>query len=79
MLNPGRQLSNTQPHAQFLAVGWQKDLEVQKQKHLCQGKNGLINEAKPSVQAKKYKDFSYHFPWAGKCSAVSRKAGLHHM
>jgi len=30
------------------------------------------------AQAKQTKEFSQHFPLAGRCSAISRKAGLHH-
>jgi len=31
------------------------------------------------MQAKQNKEFIHYFPSTGRCSAISRKAGLHHM
>jgi len=47
-------------------------------KLMGQGKSGLISQEKVHVQAKENKEFVHCFLSAGRCSAISRKAGLHH-
>jgi len=42
-------------------------------------KDSLIGKVKPAHVSKGNKEFIHHFPWAGRCSDISRKAGLHHM
>jgi len=43
-----------------------------------QDKDSLIGKQKECVQAKQNMEFIHYFPSAGRCSAISRKAGLHH-
>jgi len=40
-----------------------------------------VSQAKQKLrkQAKRKKAISHYFPLAGRCSAISRKAGLHHV
>jgi len=62
--------SGSAPHSCLLRIG-----RVKVRKLTGWDKDSLVGKQKPCKQNKK---FIHYFPSAGRCSAISRKAGLHH-
>lgn len=78
--NSSWQLSPTWLLTQSCPVGWERELREKVRKLTDQDKDSLTGRAKAAhaSEAKQDEELIHHFPVAGRCSAVSRKTGLHH-
>lgn len=59
--------------------GWEDNEKVKMRKLVGRDKGSLVSKARAVHASRTNEEFTHHSPWASRCSAISKKAGLYHV